>query len=173
MTNSFRVGIQMSQMLFSEVPVSTIIGDVPITTDTLEDSYPEWHPAPYPFEAMLRLFLYRELTGNSYDDISESSELAAEIGLDSMPDPSVLSRAWRDRFDEAVREFVETAAHYAVKENHDRGYDDPEIRPKAEITQNEEPEQNETDDDEYEEFTDEQIFRTTRLAREHGFVGLC
>ncbi|WP_058981060.1 transposase [Halobacterium sp. CBA1132] len=169
MTNSFRVGIQMSRMLYSEEPVSTIIGDVPITTNTLEDSYPEWHPAPYPFEAMLRLFLYRELTGNSYDDISESSELAAEIGLDSMPDPSVLSRTWRDRFDEAVREFVETAAHYAVKENHDRGYDDPEIRPKEDIIQEEESEQNETDDEKHEEFTDEQIFRTTRLAREHGF----
>jgi hypothetical protein len=53
MTNSFRVGIQVSQMLYSEEPVSTIIGDVPITTDTLEDPYPEWLPAPYPFEAML------------------------------------------------------------------------------------------------------------------------
>ena len=168
-TNSFRVGIQMSQMLYSGEPVSTIIGDVPITIDTLEDPYPDWHPASYPFEEMLRLFVYRELTGKSYESISESSELAAELGLDSMPDPSVLSRTWRDRFDEATREFVETAAHYAVKDNYGRGYNNPEVRPEAEVTQPEESEQNETEDDEDEEFTNEQIFQTTRLAREHGF----
>ena len=58
---------------------------------------------------MLRLFLYREFTGESFECISESSELAAELDLGSMPDPSVLSRTWRERFDEATREFVETA----------------------------------------------------------------
>ena len=86
----------MSQMLYSDEPVAIIIGDVPITIDTLEDPYPDWHPASYPFEAILQLFLYRELTSKSYECISESSELAAELGLDSMPDPSVLSRTWRD-----------------------------------------------------------------------------
>ena len=89
---------------------------------------------------MLRLFLYRELTGKSYESISESSELAAELGLDSMPDPSVLSRTWRDRFDEATREFVETAARYAAKDNFDRGYNNPEVRPEAEVTQQEKSE---------------------------------
>lgn len=156
-------------MLYSEESVRTIIVDVPITIDTLEDPYPDWHPASYPFEEILRLFLYRELTGKSYESISESSELAAELGLDSMPDPSVLSRTWRDRFDEATREFVETAAHYAVKDNYGRGYNNPEVRPEAEVTQPEESEQNEAEDDEDEESTNEQIFQTTRLAREHGF----
>jgi hypothetical protein len=167
-TNSFRVGIQMSQMLYSEESVSTIIGDVSITIGTLEDSYPDWHPASYPFEAMLRLFLYRELTGKSYESISESSELAAELGLNSLPDSSVLSRTWRDRFDEATRKFVETAAHYAVKDNYDRCYNNPEVRPKAEVTQQEESEENDTEDDEDEDFTNEQILQTTRLPRSMG-----
>lgn len=145
-------------MLYSEEPVSTIIGDVPITIDTLEDPYPDWHPASYPFEEMLRLFLYRELTGRSYEYISESSELAAELGPDSMPDPSVLSRTWRNRFDEATREFVETAAHYAVKDNYGRGYNNPEVRPEAEVTKPEESGQNEAEDDEEKEVTNEQIF---------------
>lgn len=34
--------------------------------DKLTDGYPEWHPAPYPFQEMLKLFLYREVTGLNY-----------------------------------------------------------------------------------------------------------
>ena len=40
-TNSFSVGIRMSQMLYSEEPIAIIIGDVPITVDALEDPYPD------------------------------------------------------------------------------------------------------------------------------------
>ena len=34
--------------------------------DKLTDGYPNWHPAPYPFHGMLKLFIYREVTGLSY-----------------------------------------------------------------------------------------------------------
>lgn len=37
---------------------------------TLEDGYPEWHPASYPFQGILKLFFYREITGNSYRKLS-------------------------------------------------------------------------------------------------------
>lgn len=171
-TDAFRVGIQMADMLSFDYSIYTIVGSIPISTENIEDSYPDWHPAPHPFEQMVRLFLYRELTGESYGDLADSSELATELDFDSIPDPSVLSRTWRDRFDEGVREFVERAAHHAVKENHDREYGVPEVRPKVEVIQEEESPDRDTkeeEDREREEFTNAQICRTTRLAREYGF----
>ncbi|NHN42978.1 transposase [Halorubellus sp. JP-L1] len=142
--------------------------------DLLDDSYPKWHPAPHSFEGMVRLFLYRELTGESYRSLTKYPELASVFGLDKIPDESVLSRTWRNRFDDATRTFVTTAAHYVVKEIHDRDIDVPETRPKAEVvTQDRDPSTfpDDSDEDKALEFTDEQIQRTTRLARDHGFEG--
>lgn len=72
---------------------------------------------------MVRLFLYRELTGESYRSLSKYPELADVFGIEKIPNESVLSRTWRNRFDEATRGFVTTAAHYVVKEIHDRDID--------------------------------------------------
>jgi hypothetical protein len=69
----------------------------------LDDGYPEWHPAPHSFEGMLRLFLYRELTGESYRGLTKYPELVSVFGLEKIPDESVLSRAWRNRFDDTTR----------------------------------------------------------------------
>ncbi|MFY4814918.1 transposase [Haloarcula sp. AONF1] len=124
---------------------------------------------------MLRLFLYREITGQSYRTLAQYPEIANVFGLERVPDESVLSRAWRNRFDDAVREFVTTAAHYVVKEMQDYGPQLPEVRPKAEvITPERNPSEFPDDEDDGEssrDFTDEQIRRTTRLARDHGFGG--
>jgi hypothetical protein len=68
---------------------------------------------------MLRLFYYREITGWSYRNLAAYPESAETFGLERIPDESVLSRAWRERFDAAVREFITTGAHYVVKEVHD------------------------------------------------------
>ena len=65
---------------------------------------------------MVRLFLYRELTGESYRALTTYPELADVFGLETIPDESVLSRTWRTRFDDATRESVTIAAHYVVKE---------------------------------------------------------
>ena len=97
-------------------------------------------------------------------------ELAEPLGLDRVPDESVLSRTWRKRFDDGIREFVQIAAHFVVKEAHDRDFSAPGVRPKSEVVDEED-----RSTEEYEaagrEFTDEQIYRTTRLARDHGFDG--
>ncbi|RDZ93340.1 transposase, partial [Haloferax sp. Atlit-6N] len=97
-------------------------------------------------------------------------ELAEPLGLDRVPGESVLSRTWRKRFDDGVREFVRIAAHFVVKEIHDRDISAPSVRPKSEVV---DEENRTTEDDEASgrEFTDEQIYRTTRLARDHGFGG--
>lgn len=93
------------------------------------------------------------------------------FGLVSIPDESVLSRTWRKRFDEAAREFITTAAHFLVKEIHDRSLPVPEARPKEEVLDPaEDPLSCPTKDNESEEeFMDREIFRTKRLAREYCF----
>jgi hypothetical protein len=79
-----------------------------------------------------------------------------------------------NRFDETTREFVTTAAHYVVKEIHDRDIHVLEARPKAEgLAPDQDPSAfpNEPKEDESLKFTTEQIQRTNRLARDHGFDG--
>ncbi|WP_254533983.1 hypothetical protein [Natrinema gelatinilyticum] len=84
--------------------------------DSLEDGYPDWHPAPYSFHGMLTLFLYRETTGDSYRSLTRHPELAGVFGLEHIPDESVLSRTWRKRFDHGDREFITASAHCLVKD---------------------------------------------------------
>jgi hypothetical protein len=50
--------------------------------DVLEDPYPDWHPAPYSFQGMLRPFLYPEITGQSYRSLAQYPELAEAFDLE-------------------------------------------------------------------------------------------
>ncbi|SEH67313.1 hypothetical protein SAMN05192561_1284 [Halopenitus malekzadehii] len=173
MTHAYKTGIKLRETLRDGVCLRAAVSEVTIHMEHLEDGYPSWHPAPDSFRAMLRLFIYREITGDSYRTLETYQELAEPFGLEHVPDEAVLSRAWRNRFDDGVREYVTVAAHYVVKEIHDYGPSVPAVRPKDEVTDSK-PES--TDDDEQDEsggaeFSDEQIHRTTRLARNHGFDG--
>jgi len=167
LTDAFSVGIELREKVRSGESILTAVRTVCIQTEAVSDGYPEWHPASYPFIPMVRLFLYHEITAESYQSLSEYPELATTLGLEKPPDPSVLSRTWRNRFDEETQEFIETAAHFLVKEVHDR--DDlmaPVVRPKSDVT----PADDEQEDQERPgEFSDEEIRRTTRLAHEHTF----
>lgn len=132
-----------------------------------KDGYPEWHPAPYSFRGMVKLFYYREITGESYRSLTRQQELADVFGLERIPDESVLSRTWRNRFDEAGWAFVTNGAHDLIWEV-DRGdFYAPEVRPLKEV----EPTFDGTDDEPESQptFTDAQISRTTHLARDHAF----
>jgi hypothetical protein len=68
------------------------VSEVTIYTEHLQDGYPNWHPAPHSFRGTLRLFIYRELTGDSYRTLETYQELAEPFGLAHVPDESVLSR---------------------------------------------------------------------------------
>jgi len=175
LTNAYSAGIELLDQLRAGTTLTHAFNSLDGPFDTFEDGYPEWHPAPYSFHGMLRLFLYRELTGQSYRELAQYPELAAVFGLERIPDESVLSRTWRNRFDDHIREFITTAAHFVVKEINDHGSTVPEIRPKEEVvTPRKDPREFTEDKNETEsrkEFSDKQIARTTRLARDHGFDG--
>jgi len=171
MTHAYKTGIELTETLRDGACLRAAVSRVTIYTERLEDGYPEWHPAPDPFRGMLRLFIYREVTGDTYRTLETYQELAEPFGLDHVPDESVLSRAWRNRFDEGIREYVTVAAHYVVKEIHDCGPTVPAVRPKVEVT-HPKPESTEGDEPDKSggvDFSDEQIRRTTRLARDYGF----
>lgn len=84
----------------------------------------------------------------------------------------MLSQTWRNRFDDDVLEFVTIAAHFVVKEIHDYGPSVHAVRPKEEITDRDNSLSPASEDDNKagRGFIDEQIHRTTRLARNHGFT---
>jgi hypothetical protein len=169
MTHAYMVGIGLRNDLDDGITLSEAIQRVDGPFETLQDYYPNWHPAPYSFEGILKLFYYREITGHSYRELAEYPELADSFGLTRIPDESVLSRAWRQRFDAGVREFITTGAHYVVKEIHDLDLGVPAVRPKAEVVDQRRDSDDVTESEASKSFSDEQIYRTTRLARDHGF----
>ena len=170
MTYAYKTGTELRETLREGACLRKAVSEVTIYMEHLEDGYPDWHPAPHSFEGMLRLFMYREITGDSYRTLAQYQELAEPFGLDHVPNESVLSRTWRNRFDDGVREYVTVAAHFVVKEIHDYGPDVSTVRPKEEVIESDDdsPADNEESS---RAFSDEQIHRTTRLARDHGFDG--
>jgi hypothetical protein len=170
MTDAYSAGIEITEQLRAGDSLPSSIAEITVRAELLDDGYPEWHPAPHSFLGMVRLLIYRGITGDSYRALARYQEIAEPLGLDRVPDESVLSRTWRKRFDDGVREFVQIAAHFVVKEVHDRDFSAPGVQPKSEVV---DEENRSTEDDEASgrEFTDEQIYRTTRLARDHGFGG--
>ncbi|WP_115891879.1 MULTISPECIES: transposase [Haloferax] len=171
MTDAFLVGLDLREHLRFGKSLLEAFEELKIRVKTLEHGYPEWHPSSYPFHGILKLFFYREITGNSYRKLSGHHELASAVGLDRIPDMSVLSRTWRNRFDDATREFVKRGAHLLVKNINDFGPAVAEVRPKHEVTDSEErgSEKPENGEEQRITFDDKEIFRTTRLAREHCF----
>jgi hypothetical protein len=111
LTDAYILGVELRTALESDHSLWTAIRQLAGPFDLLDDGYPVWHPAPYSFEGMVRLFFYRELTGEGYRGLTRYPELAETFDLERIPDESVLSRTWRNRFDDTTREFVTTAAH--------------------------------------------------------------
>jgi IS5 family transposase len=167
MTDAYSTGIEITEQLRAGDSLLSSVAESSIQTEYLDDSYPEWHPAPHAVLGMVRLLIYREATGTSYRALARYQELAEPLDLEHILDESVLSRTWRKRFDDGVRELVQVAAKFVIKQTHDREFSAPAVRPKVEIVDGVDLS---TDDEAAGcEFSDEQIYRTTRLARDHGF----
>ncbi|MFC4451233.1 MULTISPECIES: transposase [Halobacteriales] len=166
---AYQLGIAIRNDLY-ESDLVTGFDNLDHSIDSVEDGYPAWHPAPLPFRAMILAFIFMEITGESYAAftrrLTQQPEVAAVFGFSRVPDESAFSRAWRNRFDDAVQEYVQTAAHFVIKEGHDLDISAPEVRPKAEIVDDPPVEE---DSVEEESFSQDEIVQTTRLARDHAF----
>ncbi|WP_096396404.1 transposase [Halorubrum trapanicum] len=166
---AYQLGIAIRNDLH-DTDLATAFENIDHSIDAIEDGYPAWHPAPLSFRAMVLAFIFMEITGVSYAAftrrLTRQPEVATLLGFSRVPDESAFSRAWRNRFDDAVHEYVQTAAHFVVKEVHDFDISAPEVRPKAEIVDDT---QEDADSAEDESFSQDEIVQTTRLARDHAF----
>lgn len=153
---------QFASLIQEEVSIATAIGKIEIPLTHFEDGYPEWHPWPYPLEAMIRAFLYMRVTGTNYEafgrELGRWSHLPRDLGLERAPDPSTFSRAWRHRFDDRLREFVRQASE-AIYEEAESNVPSKRL---AAPTPTE-------DEQRGGRFTGEQIRRTVRLGQKHAF----
>ncbi|GGN93877.1 hypothetical protein GCM10009030_19660 [Haloarcula pellucida] len=98
LTDAYIVGIELRSHLRRQRSLHEALQSVDGPFDKLTDGYPNWHPAPS-FHGMLKLFIYREVTGLSYRALTQRPDLAGPFGLDRIPDKPVLSPTWRKRFD--------------------------------------------------------------------------
>ena len=166
---AYQLGITIRNDL-KKVDHVTTFENLDHSINAIEDGYPAWHPAPLSFRAMVLSFVFMEIAGDSYAEFSRrlarQPEVATILGFSRVPDESAFSRAWRNRFNDAVHEYVHAAAHFVVKEVHDRNISAPEVRPKAEIVDDT---QEGADSVEDEPFSQDEISQTTRLARDHAF----
>ncbi len=167
LTDAFVAALELRKHLREGTDFCTALTDLRLQIETLEDGYPAWHPASYSFRGMLKLFVYLEVTGDSYRSLTRHPELADVFGLDRIPNESVLSRTWCNRFDEDIRGHITASAHCLVKEIHNENLSVPEVRPLEEVRRS--PEDDSEAPEATTEFSDKEIYRTTRLAREHGF----
>lgn len=134
---AYQFGIDIQNGLH-ETDLVTVFENLERSIDTLEDGYSAWHPAPLSFRAMVLAFVFMEIAGDSYAEfarrLTRQPEVATIFGFSRVPDESAFLRAWRNRFDDAVQEYVHTAAHFVVKEVHDFDIPAPEVRPKEELS---------------------------------------
>jgi hypothetical protein len=123
---AYQLGIAIRHNLH-EFDLVTAFENLDHSIDEVEDGYPAWHPAPLSFRAMVLSFSFMEITGDSYAAftrrLTRQPEVATLLGFSQVPDESAFSRAWRNRFDDAVHEYVHTAAHFVIKEVHYHDYD--------------------------------------------------
>lgn len=63
LTDAYIVGIELRSHLRRQHSFHEALQSVNGPFDKFTDGYPDWHPAPYPFHGMLKLFLYRGVTG--------------------------------------------------------------------------------------------------------------
>lgn len=81
MTDAFLAGLDIQEHLQFGKSLIETFEELEIRTDNLEDGYPKWHPASYPFHGILKPFFYHEVIGDSYRKLFEHQELASVVGL--------------------------------------------------------------------------------------------
>ncbi|WP_049990589.1 transposase [Natrinema salifodinae] len=118
---AYQLGITIRNEL-QHTDLVTAFENLDQSIDAIEDGYPAWHPAPLSFRAMVLASIFMEITGDSYAaftrQLTRQPEISSLLGFSRIPDESAFSRAWRNRFDDAVQEYVQTAAYFVVKEVH-------------------------------------------------------
>ncbi len=121
LTDAFVAALELRNYFREGVDFCTALADLRLQIEMLNDGYPEWHPASYPFRGILKFF-YLEVTGDSYRSLTRHPELADVFEVERIPDESVLSRTWHNRFDDDIREYITASAHLLVREIYNENF---------------------------------------------------
>jgi len=85
MTHAHSTGIELRETLRDGASLRAAVSGVTLYTEHLEDGYPDWHPAPDSFRGMLRLFIYQEITGDSYERSKRTRNLPTHSSWSTSP----------------------------------------------------------------------------------------
>ena len=155
------IDTQIDKELQDTAHIAKAVGELTVPSYLFDDGYPDWHPWPYSFEGIIRAFLFMRVTGRNYEDMHRDLRqrpiLAHYFGLEQPPDRSVYSRAWRKRFNDDLRQFVEQAAEAILAAAHNARVPTKRLQ------------QFSKDEDDTSELDEHQIKRTTRLGRRYAF----
>ncbi|PSQ51959.1 hypothetical protein BRD20_09075 [Halobacteriales archaeon SW_8_65_20] len=90
--------------------VSRVIGDLALPLDELHDEYEITSSKTFDFEAMLRLYLYKEVTEMDQEEVTDSVRkwpyLRVRFGLERPPTQQTLSYTKRKRFSYDLRQLI-------------------------------------------------------------------
>jgi hypothetical protein len=106
------------------------------------DQYADWH-ASTPLEPMVRALFLKELEDYSYSDlhrlVRDQDAVADTLGFDDPPVRTTFGRAWRDRFDDDLRQHIsdeaEAVAEIAAEHGLSVGHQATEVDDKSGASQ--------------------------------------
>ena len=112
-------GVDVKDMLVAQATtlfdihdnVSRVIRDLTLPLDELHDEYTITSSKTFEFDPMLRLFLYREVTGYSQKELADRMQkwpyLQQHFGFDRAPTQQALSYTERKRFSYDLRQLIQ------------------------------------------------------------------
>lgn len=139
-----------------------LVASLELPLEYFQDQRAHWHDLDFELEELVRVHLFRVITGMNGDqtarELKRWKDIPEKFGLIRPPNQSTISRSWTTYFEEDLRKFVQDASIAVV-----------EVATEANVPQNKYRELEPEEDEEESGFSPEQILRTTRLARNYVF----
>jgi hypothetical protein len=127
-----RLERQAAESIDEDTDLLTVVREFELSTATVyEASETEWN-ARYSYEPMVRAFYCKELAGFTTEELHEylaDAERARTLGFDpdqfadekTAPGRTTFGRAWRERFPERLKTFIQTSAERILAVAHELG----------------------------------------------------
>ncbi len=90
-----------------------LVAELEFPEDLIDDQYADWH-AKSPLEPMVRALFLKQLEDYSFSELhrllDQDDSVAQAFGFEDVPARTTFGRAWRDRFDDGLQQFIEEKA---------------------------------------------------------------
>jgi IS4 transposase len=112
--------------------VSRVIRDINFPTEELHDEYSITSSKTFDFEPMLRVYLYRQITGYSQSEVADRLQkwpyLKQHFNLSRVPTQQAISYTERKRFSHGLRQLIGDVADGICNEARDHGIRSSQLR---------------------------------------------